>query len=288
MVFLSTPLAQEPVPSQGDVAELAARLDRVHLGDSDADISSFSATLQLNTLATDQDAISITLITDFAKFQVGERIRRYIGYRVQEEGKLVERGFCEQGYWTRIDNEVVYLTAARHQADVESVKRDVRLARQLLEYLDPGSVVRRMRDVQKLETRVLEQGRRAGIRCTVVRGTMDAFPLYYLGGEVGRAFLDLWVEEESGRLIAAEATPMTEEGKPDEEHREFLRLDDPKTEPKTGILLPGALKIFTVDQAGVRQPQVEVGLRSIDLAPGLEPKDFLPESQRRVSQRRLK
>ncbi len=279
MVFLSAPLAQEPVPSQGDVAELAARLDRVHLGDSDAEISSFSATLQLDTLATDQDAISITLITDFARFQVGESIRRYIGYRVQEEGKLVERGFCEQGYWTRIEDEVVYMTAARYQKDVESVQRDIRLARQLLEYLDPGSVVRRMRDVEKLETRQLEQGRRAGIRCTVVRGTMDAFPLYYLGGEVGRAFLDLWVEEETGRLIAADATPMTEDGKRDMEHREFLRFDDPKREPKTGILLPGALKIFTVDQAGVRHPQVKVGLRSIDLAPGLEPKDFLPENR---------
>lgn len=275
LALVSAPVAQQPqLPAE--VVELADTLDRVHRGNSDQEITQFSALLQLDTLAPDQDAVSITLDAKFGVFTVGSRTRRYIKYRVQEEGKLVERGRSEDRYWTRIDNEVVSLTAARHEIDIQAIDRDIRLARQLLEYLDPGDVVRRLRDVEPVESRELKLGRAAAVPCKVIRGTVDAFPLYYLGGEAGRAYLELWIEEDSGRLVAAGVTPMTEYGGRDMEHGEFVKLDKPTPEPNTGILLPGSLKIFTVSPDGVRMPQLQVGLRRIDLAPGLEPKDFLP------------
>jgi hypothetical protein len=275
MVFLvAPPVAQEKASIPGEIAELAAKLDRAHRGgNTDRNIHSFSAQLVLETVAAGENALSIDLDADFLDFSNDERTRHYIKYRVQEEGQLIERGRSPDGYWALIDDTVILLNAARHRQDREKVQREIRLALQLLKFLDPGRVLRSLREPGGVRTESLRPGRGTPISCLVVEGFVDSFPLYYLGGQSGRVFLKLWVDESDGHLVAVQATPMTEEGARDLAHGEFILMSEHKN-PSGVVLLPTELKIFKVNVQDERELQVTVHLRQFDLDPGLEPDDF--------------
>ena len=117
--------------------------------------------------------------------------------------------------------------------------------------------------------------------CLTVEGQADAFPLYDQEGEAGRAFLKLWVrapdgDSPGGELVAVQVTPMTETGGRDPDRVEFVRLTGYVQGTEEPVLLPGELTIFRVDDKGLRNPRIRIGLRTIDLRPELVPADFNP------------
>lgn len=276
--ILLAPAAQAMTTPQSDVEELAAKLDQTHRNGVDKEIPSFAAILQLKTLAEDQDAITIGLAVDFGVLPIDGRKHHLIKYHVQEKDGLIERGYGPLGYWTQIDDKVVFLNQAQHKQDKDNVLRDIRLARQLLGYLDPGALLRSLRNAS-VRTEELDMGRRREpIPCQVVSGFLGSFPLYNLTGEAGPALIEIWVETATWHLVAVEATPVDGQNRPQPEHQEFIALFDYKKRVKD-VLLPRELKISTVDAEGKRQLQLGVLLMSIDLDPGFDAEHFKPTAK---------
>ncbi len=260
-------LAQEQTSLPQGVEQLAKALDQSHLlGEDLAELQQFAGVLRLETLGKDRDSIEIELS---AKFMAPRSIR----YRIEEEGEIIERGRDRFGVWDRVGDEVRALSGREYQQDREQVNRHMRLARQLLRFLDPGGLLRSLDQLSLVQTEELPLGRRGKmVSFTTVSGQLDSFPLYALEENPDRIELKMIVDPETNQLSAVQLTPLDAQSKPLPGAEMILLRDHQQTQ---GRLLPTLLTTFRLLESGEMEPYVTVKVFHIDLDPKLTAKDML-------------
>jgi hypothetical protein len=139
------------------------------------------------------------------------RVGSMIHYVVEEQGRRLERGRDGDGVWTAKDGEVfdVSRASAREYAtEREAVLQNIRLADQLLRFLDPATEIGRLTDVTapRLQDPPLRSLR--GSRWWTIEGLSPSFPTYHAKGERRPAWLRLWIDAERFELRFIEARPV--------------------------------------------------------------------------------
>lgn len=193
-------------------------------------------------------------------------------YEVEEEGRGIERGVDARGAWAKTnEGRGAYPLAGREFASERAeVRRHVRLARQLLRFLDPAASLRTLRDPDPVEDRELRIGRLPSRDCRYVAGTIEDFPMFTSDGDSERVRLGVWTEH--GLVAAVEATPLGEDGEP-AGASELVVLDD--YADYDGLAAPSHLTVYRVGDAP-RRPELlaKIAITDLDLAPELRAESF--------------
>jgi hypothetical protein len=284
LVFAVSLLPQDPSPpSPPDLRELAARVDAAHRPDGPVPpITAFKSTVKLEVVdkAAPQGG-EVELEVQFLLWKPPGRDREQalIKYQLKEAGPAIVRGRDREGYWQLFQNEAKDLRGAEFEQDLAACRKHTNLARQLVQFLDPGAVLRSLQQpspVREEELRFHEgEERGAPVRgtktpCFVVEGRLPSFPLLQHGGDDAPVHLKVFVSKATSRLLAVEATPIVG-GKPDAASMERVNLLDPKLD--AGLLVPRKLAHYFTANDGSMRLQSRV-LLSPTLRPELRVEDF--------------
>ncbi len=273
---LAAPMAaQEQGPEKpADLAALAALVDRAHHPDGPVEpIVGFKAALSIELVAAEaEQAGQVDLGVRYLRHQREGRKRatHFIRYDVKGTDREIERGFDAYGPWQLEQGKAANITEADTE-DRAALREHTMLARQLVRFLDPAAVLRSLGDPTPIAAGEYTVGRRQGIPCWVVEGSLERFPLQRLGGAEQAVRLEVLVRQSDGRLIAVRATPVVA-GKPIPAQAEMVRFDNYK--PKNGLLVPKGLLVSHLDAAGKWRSQSRVLVTELDLRPELTPDDF--------------
>ncbi|HLQ36543.1 MAG TPA: hypothetical protein VK348_01990 [Planctomycetota bacterium] len=269
-----TLLAQEPKPPQ-ELQRLADRLDAVHRPAGKAQpIESFAAALVMEEVAAEEQRFQVELKAQFLDWREPgkDRPKGLIRYTLAGTDRHVERGRDQDGFWLWNNGAVVSMPNKDFTTDYDAVQRDVRLARQLLRFLDPAAVLRSLQNPTPVREEPLKVGRYEPQPCLVVSGRLATFPLLHAAGDDHAVQLTVYVDRDRGQLAAILTLPLDPQGVPLQEQGEFIRFDDQRA--VTGVLLPHKLEYSTVDAEGKRHKQLEVRITTITLGPALRAEDF--------------
>lgn len=268
-LLLSLIVQHEASPPPPDpFAVLTEQVREAHGATTKAITDRFIAHVQITPPADEQDHVVVSLDVRFWR-EGGARTRSLIRYRVDERGKKLERGIDKRGPWNRIGDEVTGLGSKEDQTAREEVQRHVRLAKQMLEFLDPGKLLDALEDKAPVRDAELKLSRTESVACKVVSGTAASFPLYGTAGEGQPARVSLWIETATHRLAAVDIHPLDKDGKP-LATGERVRLKDHTTQD--GLVLPTLLLIYDLERASAKA--VTVTLMKLDLAPTLTEASF--------------
>lgn len=255
---------QEP-GARADVDRFVADLRKAHAPDGDvASPSGFHIAYKL-TGNREGKSVAIVADTTFLRWEPEpDTVKPLIHTRIHEGETPIERGRDQGGDWIRKDGKTQALFGNVFAEEKEGIQRDVNLAEQLLRYLDPAAVVERMFQV----TRVVEEdvavgGRGRKAHCRTLRGVLMEFPFYYRGGAPAPAQLQVWIEDESGLLVAFEATPI-HNGRPQPGLRERYRVAD--LEANGGVLVPRTIVLYRPGPDGKPTYDAKVEISSLDFA----------------------
>ncbi len=241
------------LPAEGDGTKAAPPIDQFH------------ATLRVTSIRPDQDNIEVDLDARFL-------MPRFLRYRVEDPGAVLERGWDERGGWARTDEHVIPLEGKDYVSERDEVRKHIRLARQLIGFLDPGTVFAKMTFAGPPHDADLDLGRLGTIPTHVLVGTVDSFPLFAppAGAEPNPpARLTMWIDAATDRLAGVLVQPLDDKGDPATTGEFFLLQDYPDT-ARQGVMLPLHLVIYRVSQ-GRKQPEATVEIRAIDFEPDLTP-----------------
>lgn len=255
------PAPAEPVPAAGaqDLPGLIERVRAAHRGEHRDVLDRFRAALRVKSVVPDQDSVELDIAATFLA-------PRYLRYRVEEPGKVLERGWDDRGAWSRVGDEVQSIAGKERELEREGVRQQVGLARQLLGFLDPATLLGGLTEAALVEREELPVGRRETRTCEVVRGVAAGFPLFQPPAEgpaEPRCGLKIYVDAASGRLVGLVATPLDAEGRP-QAAPEFVLLRD--YAEQQGIAVPTGLLVYR-GAPGAGAPLASVTVRAIDLAP---------------------
>lgn len=263
--------AQEPAPPI-DLARLAAMVDAAHRPDgATRAITAYRSALTIEQVAADaaergQAELRVQFLMWRATDQ--ERPRPLIRYELTDSARPVVRGRDRLGYWMLSGGKAEDLRGRDFQQEYDAARRDLRLAQQLLELLDPGAVLRALRSPSPVGQQELKLGRTAAVPCYAVSGGLEVFPMLQTAGDERPAHVKVYVQRDTGRLLAVEIWPQDDAGAPVREQGELVRLDGHRL--VDGVLLPMQLTHFRVGSDGLRQVQMKVTLNTIHLNPRLD------------------
>lgn len=254
--------AQAPEPP--DFATLVERVHRAHWGDrTDVALDRFAATLRLKHVARDADSIEARILAKF----IAPRLLRY---EIEEPGATRERGQDADGAWARTASGVYRLEGREFASERDEVRQHVRLARQILRYLDPRTTLRGLDAVSRPEAKDFVLGR-LRMPCWTVAGRVDDFPIHG-GVELGdgeRIELRIWIERTRDRLAAVEARRLDRDGRPAPDSELILLHEHVE---RGAVLLPTHVLVYRV--ANDRpEPYLDVQVSAIDLSPDLDERD---------------
>jgi hypothetical protein len=274
---------QEPAPaSPQDLRELAARVDLAHRPDGPVPpVTAFKSSVKLVIVDKATPGGEVELQVDFLLWKPPGRDREQalIKYELRDAGAPIVRGRDREGYWQLFQNEAKDLRGAEFEQDLAACRKHTNLARQLVQFLDPGAVLRSLEQPSPVHEEELrfhtgEQGgapvRGTKTPCLVVEGRLPSFPLLQHGGDDAPVQLKVFVSKGTSHLLAVEATPLVN-GKPDAASMERVNLLDLK--PDAGLLVPRTLEHFFTADNGSLHLQSRVVL-SPTLRPELRVEDF--------------
>jgi hypothetical protein len=266
--------AQQQQPP--DLEQLAARVDAAHRTDPRAEpVVSFASDLSLYNVAADADKVEVELSVKFLDWRDGERRRPMIRYKLIDNARAVEAGRDRVDYWMQMEGRVQDLGQKEMQTDREDLRRNLKLAQQMLRFLEPGTVLRGLASPSPVRAGPLRLGRTEPVECWTVSGDLPSFPLRQHAGEDARVRATVWVGkdgERAGRLLALEVTPLDAEGRPQAGKGEFLSFGEHQV---VGLrLVPMRIEHFAVTAAGRREAQMVVTLTTLQLGTPLKPEDF--------------
>ena len=173
---------------------------------------------------------------------------------------------------------------AREMAnDREHCRRNIKLARQLIQFLDPAAVLRSLAEpsaVQDEELPVADTDRaakalgrpHARVPCRTVGGRLAGFPLRQQSGDDVPVLAKVFVSRDDHRLEALEVRPVGADGKPVAGGGEFLLFSDYQL--LAGRLVPMQVRHFAIDADGKRQLQMSVDIVKLDLDAKLTAESF--------------
>ena len=266
--------AQDPAPTvriepqrPEGVEELIAKVRGApRPGSAEGDqepIEQFHATLRVTPVRRDADNVEVDLDASFLAPQL-------LRYKVEDASATLERGQDQDGCWARTGDRVLKLQGKDFATERDEVRKHVRIARQLLGFLDPGTVFETMTIVDPPQTAQLRISRDETIETRVVEGTVESFPLFAPpegGDPAPPAKLTVWIDATTQRLAGVLVQPLGDDGKPSTVGEFFLLKD--YTERQSAVL-PLRLLIYQVAR-GRKFPEAEIEIRAIDLSPGLTP-----------------
>lgn len=261
-----------------EIEALAQQLDKAHLTDPAAEaIQGFDAHLRMGGFAKDaRQRGEIEFAVSFLEWTKPSTGRPWplIRYRQVDSAEAIEYGRDQIDYWALLDGRIRNLRARELERDLESCRSNLRLARQLIRFLEPGTELRSMTDVEPVRQETLRQGRAAAIECTTVTGTIEDFPMLKTGGAQSTVRAKAFIDPE-GRLLGLEVTPLNDEGQASQGDGEFIMLQDYRK--LGGRLVPMKITHFAVPAPNVRKQQRQVQIVTLEVDPGqiqLEASDF--------------
>jgi hypothetical protein len=267
---------QEPPPSPADdLPALAARIDGAHHPRGPVpEITAFRSTLELHL--EDKDAAQagrVELDVQFLQWRdpARDRVRPLIRYMVKDAGSPIVRGRDRNGPWQLFQDHAENLRQAQFADDLAACERHTNLARQLLRFLDPGSVLRALTNPSAVTTAELAIERGTRITCQVVEGDLPAFPLLQQGGDDAPVRLKIYVDRSNGQLAAIEACPLVD-GAPATERMERVVLRD--LHEQDDLLVPRSISHLFRIPDGRFKLQTTTVLTALSLRPELRAEDF--------------
>ena len=261
-----------------EIEALAQRLDKAHLTDPTAKpIAGFDAHLRMAGFAKDaRQRGELEFAVSFLEWIKPSTKRPWplIRYRQVDSASTIEYGRDQLDYWALLDGRVRNLRSRELERDLESCRSNLRLARQLIRFLEPGTELRAMTDVGPIQQEELRQGRAAAIPCTTVTGKLQNFPMQRTGGGQSAVEAKAFIDSD-GRLLALEVTPLDNKGKRLAGRGEFILLQDYLE--LGGRRVPMKMTHFSVPAPQVRKQQQQVQVVTLEVTPGqveLQASDF--------------
>lgn len=243
-----------------DLEKLIAEVRAAHRGGRTEPFDRFRAALRFKSVAPGKDSIEVDITATFLA-------PRFLRYVVEEPGEVLERGFDDRGAWHRIGERVESIGGPDQAMERDEVRKQVGLARQLLGFLDPTSVLERLDGATGPQREDLALGRKETVSCDVVTGIVDHFPMFAPpedGPREPRCGLRVWVDAETHRLVAVMATPLDASDRP-AGAAEFLLLRDYTDQQQVAV--PRSLLVYHGVPWEKGRPEASVAIRAIDLDP---------------------
>ena len=267
--------------------QLAASVAAAHRVDSATPVTAFRADLRIEELArsAEEHRGQVELSVSFLDWKHPDTGRSYplIRYKQTDSARSIEQGRDREDYWAYADGKLLDMRSREMATDLDHARRNIKLARQMLQFLDADSVLRALKEPSAVSAEDLVQGRAVKLPCWVVSGKLASFPLRQQEGESAEVEAKLFIARDEQRLVGIEVRPATKQdasatdggnGKqsaPSQEG-EFVRLTEHKT--IGGRVVPTRIVHFALDQDGKRRVQLGIDLTTLDLGSKLEAKDF--------------
>ncbi|MGE3175432.1 MAG: hypothetical protein AB7O97_22600 [Planctomycetota bacterium] len=262
--------------SAPDLEELARRIDAAHRTAEAAPVTAFAADLRIQEISreADQHRAQFELSVKFLEWQNPDTGRPWplIRYRQADGSRDVEQGRDRQDYWSRTDGRVQDMRAREFETDLAHCRRNLKLARQMIRFVDPAAVLRGLRDPEPVLADELQQGRTTPVPVWRVRGRLDAFPLRQYSGDDLPVRATVFVERDSNRLVGLEVLPIGAADEPAPAAGEFLRFLDHRL--IRGRLVPMRIVHSAVEPDGRRLAQMTIEITTLDLDAQLTATDF--------------
>jgi hypothetical protein len=249
------------------LADLVAKVRLAHRGAAVEPLDRFKAALRFKSVVPDADSIELDIDATFLA-------PRYLRYRIEEPGKVLERGWDDRGAWSRIGDQVESIAGRENEQEREEIRQQVGLARQLLEFLDPAAILAGLDGAERVGLEELPVGRKETRSCEVVRGIAARFPLFQppaAGAAEPRCGLRIYVDAANHRLVALSATPLGEGDRP-AGMPEFVLLREYVVQQEVAV--PTSLLVYR-GAPGQGSPIASVTVRAIDVAPDGITKDTM-------------
>ncbi len=271
-LLASATLAQLPA----DLAELAQQVETTHRTADAKPVTAFQADLRIQQSARAAEVArgEIELSVSFLEWQKPDSDRPFplIRYRQTDSARAVEQGRDRVDYWSFADGKPQDMRSREMATDLDHCRRNLKLARQMVQFLDPATVLRSLTEAAPVADETLQQGRVIKISCRVAAGRLAAFPLRQQGGDDAAVAARIFVAADDHRLVALEVRPLDADGKPRRDAGEFLLFAEHRL--LAGRLVPMRITHFAIDEQGVRQEQMHVDIVRLDLGADLTAASF--------------
>lgn len=262
---------QGTVPA--DLAELALRVEQAHRPKGPVPaVDALQAQLDVQLLDPNaSDRGQAELQVRFLDWRPKNgKPRPLIRYEIRQPSGPLVRGHDREGPWHLFQGEPRDLTGEFAQ-DQKACARDLNLARQLVQFLSPGTVLRALQNPSAVVAEDLPIARGEKVPCYSVTGDLAAFPLLMQGGEDVPVRARIWADKGNHRLLGVDVWPMRA-GKPDETRGERILLLE--LHERDGLLLPRRLEHSFRDDKGQLRPQLRTIVIDANLRPQLRAADF--------------
>lgn len=286
------PVATPTAPD--DLQALAVRVDASHHPQGKVEpITAFRGSLELQLVAaTAEQGGQIDLLIQFLRWQRpgSTRVRDLITYEVTQAGDPILRGRDRNGFWHLFGGEARDLVGADFANDLAAAERDTSLARQLLQFLDPATVLLGLEKPEPVRDGDLQLGREPKIACKIAAGNLPSFPLLQQAGDDAAVRIEVYVTAAEGRLLALSIWPLVD-GRPEPTRGELVRLRD--LHERDGVLVPRRVEHYFRNEQGKPTLQSRATVMDLQLRPKLAAEDFdrktaIEKAKREAQQRRLK
>jgi len=272
LAFLALPLsAQGDLP---DLTVLARQVGAAHRPEGPtAKVEAFRCNLELHLIdVREQNGGQANLDVQF--LQQPRRApappRTYIRYEVQGAEQPIRRGFDRVGPWHVKQGKPADLTAAGAEKDLESLLEHINLARQLVRFLSPEAVLTQLQAATAVREDKLRLGRKS-VPVLSVSGNLQRFPLMQTAGDEAPAYVTIYVDERSRRLLGLDAWPL-KDGAPDRLRGERILLSN--LELRDGLLVPRTLRYLWRNESGQLRSHSTAKIITLELRPQLTVGDF--------------
>lgn len=281
--FAACACAEARAQETPTLEQLAATVAAAHRVDAATPVTAFRADLRIEELAksAEEHRGQIELSVSFLDWKHPDTGRAYplIRYKQTDSARSVEQGRDREDYWAVADGKQLDMRSREMATDLEHARRNIQLARQMLQFLDADAVLRALKEPSSVVAEDLVQGRATKTPCWTVKGKLPSFPLRQRDGESKEVEAKVFVARENGRLLGLEVRPTAKKPDPAPEAEpapvadgEFVLLSEHAT--IEGRIVPKRIVHFALGQDGKRHVQMGIDLTTIDLGAKLQAADF--------------
>lgn len=271
LATLALPLGAQELP---DLETLARKVGAAHRPDGPtAKVEAFTCKLEIElTDVREKNGGQAGLTVQFLEQprKAPKKPRTYIRYEVTDAERPIRRGTDRFGPWHLAQGKPADLTAAGSEQDLASLREHTNLARQLVRFLSPEAVLGALQKPTKVQNDKLRLGRRA-TPVLSISGDLERFPLMQNAGDEAPAYVTIYIDEKSHRLLGVDAWPL-KDGKPDRLRGERIVLESMR--PVDGLLVPHTLRYLWRDASGKLRSHSIARILKLRLRPELTVADF--------------
>jgi hypothetical protein len=273
--WLATIPAQSPAAADDDLAALASTVEQAHRPKGPVPpVTALRSVFQVHLLdpGAEQKGV-VDLAVRYLEWTRpnAKKPTALIRYELGDGATEVVRGRDRDGPWHRVQGQPRDLQNADYERDYAIFQQHSNLAKQLVRFLSPGTVLRELQQASAIGNEDLTVERGTVVACRVVEGVLPSFPLVHQGQDDVPVHTKFFVDRASGQLLALDVWPL-QDGKRDDGKGERILLLHARE--RDGLLVPGELRHLFRDQAGRLRPNSKAVMVRLELRPALAPEDF--------------